>query len=64
MIDNTENLTDPQRVVIGDLVRAKEAARREASRPRQAGAGGALWSSVPFQTQQTYPQNFMSAVQG
>ena len=60
MIENTENLTDPKRVVIEEVIKAKEQALQSARK----GSGGDtnLRSNVPFQSAQRYPQDFMRAV--
>jgi hypothetical protein len=73
MIPNGQNLADPQRVVIADAVNQKNKGLTARAAPAPTAApqplpqhqlpqSGQLKSSVPFQSNQNYPSDFMSVM--
>lgn len=64
MIDNPENLTDPKRIVIKDAVAEKAKTQFQGTFAATKGShdASALKSTVPFQSAQRYPNDFMGAL--
>lgn len=69
IVPNNQNLQDPKRVVLSQAIEQKNRARSTAM-PSPSNSGpnsnnvqsGNLRSSVPFQSSQSYPTDFMSAI--